>query len=198
MNPAPSTPDLQALAPDVARRFTLIIAALAALIARVFLHNPRLLPLFIPLCNRLNRAARRFSTLMARVAANKLPRRYRQGRTRATNRKPKPPIPTSYAWLIRAIPYEAAGLGAQLAHLLAEPGVAELLAAAPTAQRLLNPIRHAHALSPKPPWPKRKPAPAPKAPPAERAPPPTKPRPLYPTLQAFRPFPPRRNILNPA
>ena len=197
MNPAPSTPDLQALAPDVARRFTLIIAALAALIARVFLHNPRLLPLFIPLCNRLNRAARRFSTLMARIAANQHPKR-RPGRVRPGSRKPRPPIPTSYAWLIRAIPYEAAGLGAQLAHLLAEPGVAELLAAAPSAQRLLNPIRHALALSPKPPWPKRKRAPAPKATPAERAPPPTKPRPLYPTLQAFRPFPPRRNILKPA
>ena len=198
MNPAPLTPDLRAKAPDVARRFTLIIAALAALIARAFLHNPRLLPLFMPLCNRLNRAARQFTTLMARVAADKHPR-HRSGRKRAGSRKPKPPIPTGHAWLIRAIPYEAAAYGSQLAHLLAEPGVAELLAAVPTVQRLLNPILRALALQAAPPRPRRAPKPAP-APTirAERAPSPTPRRPLYPTLQAFRPFPPRLAKLKPA
>lgn len=196
MNPDPLTPELRATAPEIARRFTLIMASIVALIARAFLRNPLLLPLIVPLYNRLNRAARRFTTLMARVAANKFPTpRTPTGEKRAGTRKPKPPIPTTHAWLIRAIPYEAASFASQLAHLLAEPGVAELLAAVPTVQRILNPIRHALALTPKPPWPKRKRPPAAKRPPAPRR---TPMRPLYPTMQAIRPWPPRLIKRNPA
>ncbi len=194
MNPDPLTPDLRATAPEIARRFTLIIASIAALIMRAFLRNPRLLPIIFPLCNRLTRIARRFTTLMARVAADKHPT-LRPSRARAGTRKPRLPIPTSHAWLIRAIPYEAAAFASQLAHLLAEPGVAALLAAVPTVQRLLNPIRHALALQPAPPRPKRKRPPAPKMRPAQRG---TPPRPLYPTLQALRPWPPRLTNLKPA
>ena len=196
MNPVPLSPELRAKAPEIARRFTTIMASLVALIARAFLRNPRLLPLIVPLYNRLNRAARRFSTLMARVAANKYPTpRTPTGEKRAGTRKPKPPIPTKHAWLILAIPYEAACFAGQLELLLAEHGVAELLAAVPTVQRILNPIRHALSLTPKPPWPKRTRKPAPKRPPAPRR---TPMRPLYPTMQAIRPWPPRLIKRNPA
>ena len=193
MNPVSPSPDLRATAPEIARRFTLIMAALAALIIRAFLRNPRLIPIAYLLCNRLTRAARRFSSLMARVAANKHPRpRSHPGARRASTRKPPPPIPTGHAWLIRAIPNEAASYASQLAHLLAEPGVAELLAAVPTIQRILNPLRHALALTPPP---------ARRARPSRARPTPvecrTPPRPLYPTLQAFRPFPPRLTKLKP-
>ncbi len=102
MNLAPLTPELCATAPEIARRFTIIIASIVALIARAFLRNPRLLPLIVPLYNRLNCAARRFTTLMARVAANKHPTP-RPSRARAGIRKPKPPIPTTHAQARNAV-----------------------------------------------------------------------------------------------
>ena len=52
--------------------------------------------------------------------------------------------------LTRDLGYEAVGYASQLEHLLAEPGVADLLAAAPAAQRVLNPIRHMLGVGPAP------------------------------------------------
>jgi hypothetical protein len=54
MATAPPIP-VQAFAPDFARRFGLIIAALVALIARRLLREPRLALLIIPLCTRLSK-----------------------------------------------------------------------------------------------------------------------------------------------
>jgi hypothetical protein len=66
---APLPTPLAAFAADFSRRFGLILAALAALVARRFLRQPRLVTLIVPLWNRLNRAARRCERLMARLAA---------------------------------------------------------------------------------------------------------------------------------
>ena len=159
MNPAPLPATVQAYAPDLARRVALILTTLAALVARRFLAQPRLVALIIPLWRRLTRAARRFERLMARLAAGDVGKPRRSGAPRPGGAH-RNRLPGGRAWLVVALGYEAAGLASQLAALLAEPGAADLLARAPTAQRILNPISRilgvgAYALRPRP-------APAPK------------------------------------
>ena len=138
MNPAPLPATVQAYAPDLARRVALILTTLAALVARRFLAQPRLVALIIPLWRRLTRAARRFERLMARLAAGHLPKPGRSG-PRGPHRSANT-IPTGRGWLIRVLGHEAAACASQLQTLLAEPAAVELLAQAPTAQRILRPL----------------------------------------------------------
>ena len=49
-------------------------------------------------------------------------------------------LPSGRGWLVRELGYEAAGYGAQLEHLLADPGVQELLARVPAVGRILRPV----------------------------------------------------------
>jgi hypothetical protein len=137
----PSPTPVHASAADLACRFGLIVAGLAALVAHRFLRDPRLSSLIVPLWTRLTRTARRFERLMARLAANRLPK----PRPPRPHRPPSkaagtPQLPSGHGWLIRALPNEAAAYASQLEFLLAEPGVADLLAACPTAGRLLRPL----------------------------------------------------------
>ena len=139
MQAAPAAPERRLTASDFAGRFTMIAASLVALIARGFLRNPSLAPLIIPLCRRITRTARRLATLMAQLTAGQLPTprirpRHPGGHTA------KNTIPVTGAWLVRTLQHEAAGLASQLAHLLAEPDVSDLLDAAPAARRLLRPL----------------------------------------------------------
>jgi hypothetical protein len=156
MHPQPAAPNLAITAPAFAGRFAMIAAGLVALIARAFLRDPRLAPLIVPLCGRINRAARRFAAVMAMLARHGAIRHGATRRGEASGRgfsleKPRKrtrpfaprtrcPIPTTPAWLIAALRHEAAAYASQLAHLLAEPGMAELLDAAPAAKRLLRPL----------------------------------------------------------
>ena len=136
MQAAPPPP-IQAYAPDFARRLGLILAALAALIARRFPLSPRLVPLIVPLWTRLTRTARRCERLMALLAAGCLPRprRAHPGGPRGARA-----LPTGRLWLIAALGHEGAGYAAQLENLLAEPAAAALLAEIPAARRLVHPI----------------------------------------------------------
>ena len=136
MQAAPPPP-IQAYAPDFARRLGLILAALAALIARRFPLSPRLVPLIVPLWTRLTHAVRRAERLMALLAAGRLPkpRRAHPGGPRGARA-----LPTGRLWLIAALGHEGAGYAAQLENLLAEPAAAALLAAIPAARRLVHPI----------------------------------------------------------
>ena len=136
MQAAPPIP-VQAFAPDLARRFGLIIACLVALVARRFLREPRLIALIIPLCTRLKRAAHRFERLMVGLAAGTPSRPHHQSGPGGPHRSV---LPTGRGWLIRVLGYEAAGYASQLQALLAEPAAVELLAAAPTAGRILRPL----------------------------------------------------------
>jgi hypothetical protein len=152
VTPAPTPTPVQAFAPDLARRFALIVAGLAALVAHRFLRDPRLQSLIVPLWTRLTRTARRFERLMARLAANRAPRPRPSGPHRPNADRAATPLPTGHGWLIRALPQEAAAYAAQLESLLAEPGVADLLAAHPAAARILRPLGRMlglHALAPK-------------------------------------------------
>ncbi len=148
-------------------------------------------PLILLLWPRLNRLAIRFTALAARVAAGTAaPRRSTSLRAAgARPRKPYARLPRGFAWVVRMVPGTAA-YGSQLQHLLADPEMAALLAAAPQAGRLLRPlcrmlgVRPPPALTPalaRPPRPAR-PSEAPSRPAAvgpasPAAPPATPPRP---------------------
>jgi hypothetical protein len=134
----PAASDLFTPPPDFAGRLALIVAGLAALIARAFLRDPRLIPLIRPLHAHLTRTARRFAALMALLAAGRLPRLRRPGKSGPHH--PRPRIPTTPAWLVATLHHEAAAYASQLSHLLDAPGMSELLDAAPEARRLLRPL----------------------------------------------------------
>ena len=172
MTTAATPPDPRLLAPVFAARFAALITQLIGFIALRLGRHPRLASLTPLFCNRLNRAARIIRATMARIAAGKRPRiDPRRNRQRPYTPRPhtlRPALPTSPAWLLRELKHEAALTRMHLETLLAEPGVAELLALAPTLQRLLNPIRRALGIGhtprpakPPPPPPAAKPQPEP-------------------------------------
>jgi len=130
------------------------MAALAALVARRFLREPRLALFIVPLWNRLNRYSRRFERLMAHLAAGTLPKPRAPGRSGGSHRSAIV-LPTGRAWLIRDLGSEAAGYASQLQALLAEAAAAAILALVPAAKRLLKPVERllgigAFALRPRP------------------------------------------------
>ena len=178
MQPASLPAAVQAYAPDFARRLGLILAALAALIARRFPLSPRLVPLLIPLWTRLNRTARRCARLMALLAAGRLPRprRAHPGGPHGAR-----PLPTGRFWLIAALGHEGAVCATQLESLLAEPAAAALLAEIPAARRLVHPIGRLLGLTAR----TRVPAPRPPRPPRPRPPPlpPIRPTSPYPSAK---------------
>ena len=136
MEPTPIPATLRATAPGLARQLGVILAALAALVARVFLRDPRHVALIIPLWTRLTRAARRFDRLMARLAAGTPSKPRQPGRSGS---RPVP-LPTGNGWLRLALRHEGAACATQLDHLLAAPETAALLAQFPQAARILRPI----------------------------------------------------------
>ncbi len=122
-------------APEVVRRLEMIVSAVAALIARRFLRDPRYMALIVPLWGWLNRTVRRFGRV--RVAA-----------VAAAVRAPRAPVvaaarvrlPAGKAWLVKALGWEAAGYGSQLQALMGEPEMVALLAAVPGVVRVLRPL----------------------------------------------------------
>jgi hypothetical protein len=160
VNATPIPAPVQAYAPDLARRVGIILAALAALVARRFLRQPHLAALIIPLWTRIQRAARRFERLMAHLAAGRLPLPRRSGAPPSGSPRRGGPhhadtLPTGRGWLVAVLGHEAAACATQLQFLLAEPAAVELLALAPTARRILRPIARmlavgAFALRPRP------------------------------------------------
>ncbi len=172
-------------APDLAPALASIIRGVLALMARAFCRNPAIALRIAPFYGLLNRAARRFAALMARIAAGKPPRppRLRPPRPSAPRTtEPKtlhPRLPARKAWLLHAMRdhperHNAAAFGSHLAHLLAAPGVPEFLAAHPAAHRILNPIRHFLGLpttrKPRAPRPPSDPLRGPRTPRATRGP----------------------------
>ena len=153
-------------APAPAESFAGILAWLCRAVAAAAAKNPLAAPLLILLWPRLNRLARRFTALAARVEARTAaPRRPASPRPAAArSRLPYRRLPRRFAWLPPLVP-GAAAAGSQLQHLLTTPEMTGLLAAAPQAGRLLRPlcrmlgVRPLPALALKP-----RPAPLPPAP----------------------------------
>ncbi len=164
-------------APDIARRLTIILAALAAVVARAFLRQPGRVALILPLWNRLSRAAQRFTRLAARVAAGRPAKPSRPGIRPGAHSSPAPiRFPTAHGWLVADLRHEAAVYAIQLEALLAEPATIAFLAAAPTASRILNPLRHMLGLPAG--RPRTRAQSIPDAPPAPTAPPQATPCPI--------------------
>ena len=147
--------------PDFTSRVGIIFGALREIIGRRFLHDPRFFAIVNPLCHRLTQVRLRIERMLARLAAGK-PAQRRSPLGRSPTPSPPPPadttpaeatpagappaivrprIPSSPAWLLKAIGHEVAGQGSQLEALLAEPEVAELLARTPALAQLLQPVR---------------------------------------------------------
>ena len=126
------------VAPELVQRLGWIVAGLAAVVARRFLREPKFFALIIPLWSWLGRSGRRFGrvTVQTQVA---VPVRVLTPRV-ARSRPVEVRLPSRRGWLVRALGYEAAGYGSQLAALLAEPELQALLLATPAAGRILRPL----------------------------------------------------------
>jgi hypothetical protein len=127
-------------APDFAARLGVILAGLAALIARRFLRDPFRAPLIVPLWKRLTSATHRLDRAFARLAAGFSPRP-RVASPHPGGPHSKPAFPTRRGWLVAALGPEAAAYASQLKVLLAEPEAADALANSLAARRTLAPIR---------------------------------------------------------
>ncbi len=126
--------------PDLSRRLTLIIEALRRIIAARAGRDRAAVPIVLLVWPYLHRLAARFEALARRVRAGGgavATPRTRPARL-APPRSP-PRLPRGLAWLIRLAP-DAAQLGGQVRHLLADPELACLLATAPQAGRILRPL----------------------------------------------------------
>ena len=169
---------------DFARRFELIIGALAVLVAARF--RTLGVPHTLLLWGRLKRAIGRINRLIARLAAGRLRPSRSDSRPRppALPRPPtlpRPPdLPRTRIWLVRELGYMAAGYGSQLEALLNDPETAALLAAAPSAGRTLRPLCRMLGVA---------------LPAFLQLPPrPPRPRPVRPVRPATPPTPPRSRV----
>jgi hypothetical protein len=197
----PASPILSR-APDFAARLGVILASLAALIARRFLRDPFHAALIGPLWRRLTHAARRLDRAFARLAAGLplAPKPRRPGAPTSASPHPggphpRPVLPTRRGWLAAALGPEAVAYASQIESLLAEPAAADALARSLAARRTLAPIRRMLGLAAfRPRQPRARVRPQP--PPAPAAPRPTPPPWLRDAVPppAARPWwlPPRR------
>ncbi len=143
-------------------------------------------PLIILICARLRRIAHRLTAIAARLQAGKLRRRTvirRQPAARPTRPTRPRPLPQGRAWLMRLVP-EAPAAASQLRYLLAEPEMADFIAAAPQVGRPLRSLCWMLGVRPPPGLKPRRNPPAEPEPPAN---PPGTP----PPSRAARPLPPR-------
>ena len=125
------------------------------------------LPLVVAIHNALSRRIRRFASLVARFRAGRLRQSAPRPRPASAARSPVPGPPTPSppaprlsrrrGWLLPLIP-NAIGYASQLSHLIAQPDMAELIAAAPSLGRLLRPLARMLAID-LPPAPQRLPRP---------------------------------------
>jgi len=139
--------------PALADRLAPIIAGLCRAVASRAAADRALAPLLVLVWSRLRRMAARFACLAGRADAGAPPSR---GVPRPSGPRPfgsrerlHPGLPGGFAWLVRLVP-EAACHGAQLQHLLSDPGVAALLAATPRAGRVLRPLCRMLGVAPGP------------------------------------------------
>ncbi len=128
-----------AASPALADRFAHLVEGLRRAIAARGAGIGLAVPLMLLLWSRLRRTAERFARLAAKVHAGTLPPPRRRLRSPRPARPQPLRLPRGFAWLVRRLP-QAAAAASQLQHLLADPAMADLLAAAPQAGRLLRPL----------------------------------------------------------
>ena len=126
-------------APELARRFAVIMAGLGALIARRFLKMSHLSQLTLQLWNYLNRATRRFHRALTRKPAQVRAKRVRVARADDARVRPMA-LPSGRSWIVRELGWEAAAYMGHLELLLGEIATRAALADVPGAGRVLRPI----------------------------------------------------------
>ena len=131
-------------APELARRFAVIMAGLGALVARRFLKMPHLVGFTQLLWGRLNRSVRRFYRALTQ-APGKV--RARGERTDVVRVRPVG-LPSRRGWIVRELGWEAAAYMAQLEALLREIATQATIARSPAAARVLRPICRMLGVSP--------------------------------------------------
>ena len=136
----PATPfGLPDTAPELARRFAMIMAGLGALVARRFLKMPHLARFTMQLWTYLNRATRRFHrALTRRVGKVRAPRA--RVACAEVERVRQVSLPSGRGWIVRELGWEAAAYMLHLEVLLGEIATRAALADAPGAGRILRPI----------------------------------------------------------
>jgi len=134
-------------------------------------------PLMMLIWRYLHRPAQRLARLIAKLQAGTLapPRAKPAPTTPPIPRAAKLRLPNRHAWLIRLI-QRTAQLNAQLEILMTRPEIAELLAAAPQAGRILRPLCRMLGIRPMPAVLRLQPSP--------RRPRPPKPKPATPRITA--------------
>jgi len=145
METSSPAPRLRDAAPASVLRLGMIVAGIAALVARRFLRDPKFGALVGPLWSWLNRTVQRFGRVRVKpaLATARRPRAARpvvpgegaQGQVATRVR-----LPQGRGWLVKALGWEAVAYGSQLQTLLAEPEMVALLAAVPAVGRVLRPL----------------------------------------------------------
>lgn len=129
-------------AAEMARRLALILSAVAALIARRFLRDPKFAAVIVPLWGWLGRSARRFERAVTRPIMPR-PVEARTAQVPPVRVRVRVRLPGGQGWLVKALGWEAAGYGCQLTALLADPEMQAVLAAVPAVPavgRILRPV----------------------------------------------------------
>ncbi|MCC6716387.1 MAG: hypothetical protein IT555_00740 [Acetobacteraceae bacterium] len=133
---------------SLATLFANILTGLRAAIGAHLGRDRTRADLFMLAWARIGRAAQRFQRLFDRWQAGALPRPRPSRAGRPGTKREKPHFPTGRAWLVAAVGYQAAGHASQLQHFLARPDLADFLAAAPQAGRILRPLCRMLGLTP--------------------------------------------------
>ena len=129
--------------PAPADRLASVIDLLCRVVAAQIAGRRLAGPLIILICSRLRRIGTRCAAIATRLRTGRLRRRAaprpRPAPPAARPQRPhRPgPLPQGFAWLLRLVP-ETAGGASQLRHLLAQPDMEALIAAAPQAGRPLR------------------------------------------------------------
>jgi hypothetical protein len=144
----------------LADAFFAIIEALWNSIAAEARERALYTPLTVAIAARLQRLADRFASLVARLNAGKLrvPDPARPALPRPAAAAPRTRwapdadsrLPGAFAWMCRLFPESAVWPATALGLLLEQPEVADLVAAAPQAVRILRPLCHMLGIRPPP------------------------------------------------
>ena len=134
-------------------RFALPLQGLYAAVAARYRSVGWTIPMIHLVCNRIRRVELLVMRLLALFLAGTLPDetvavpRTRPKRERKACVAPER-IPRGYGWLIRMVPFVAAGYAGQLRLALADPQMVALLAASPKARQALRALCHMLMIEP--------------------------------------------------
>ncbi|MCX7380949.1 MAG: hypothetical protein NT133_05900 [Alphaproteobacteria bacterium] len=139
---APSPPLPPTLHADVAGWMLRIVVSLVGAMGKLLWRHPRY-EHGPAVWNYLVGGARRFGRVLERIAAGDAfkPGKSRAGAVRRERARPRLTIPRDKQW-VGQLGWEVRVFNAQIVWLLSRPGVAEIVANSPQAQRVLRPMFH--------------------------------------------------------